>query len=208
MARQLEAKCKRCRAYGDKLFLKGAKCNTEKCPLARRPFGPGQHGKRRKKETNYGLQMREKQKAKRIYGLLERQFRRYFKEAESKRGVTGHVLLEMLERRLDNVMFRLSFAYSRQEARQMVRHNRVRVNGKKVNIPSYLVNEGDVVEVKAKDAIVKRIKDIRKDLSERSVPKWLAPEEAALKGAVKNLPKREDLDFSIQEQLIVELYSK
>ena len=208
MARRTGAKCKLCRAYGEKLFLKGAKCVTDKCPAAKRPFAPGQHGKRRVKESNYGLQLREKQKAKRIYGILERQFKKYFKLAERAKGVTGHVLLQMLERRLDNVVFRLCFVYSRAEARQLVRHNHVYVNQKKVNIPSYLVKEDDMVEVKSKENILKRLSEIRKDLKERAVPKWLACDGTSLKGTVARLPQREDLDFSIQEQLIVELYSK
>lgn len=208
MARLTDAKCKRCRTYREKLFLKGAKCYTEKCPVAKRPFGPGQHGKRRKKDSNYGLQLREKQKAKRIYGMLERQFNKYFKLAERAKGVTGHVLFQILERRIDNVVFRLCFAYSRPGARQMVRHNHVYVNGKKVNIPSYSVKAGDVVEVKGKEKLLKQISGIRKDLKDRAIPGWLAGTVEALKGTVKSLPAREDLDFSIQEQLIVELYSK
>ena len=208
MARERDAKCKRCRAYGEKLFLKGAKCATEKCPVAKRPFPPGQHGKRRRKESNYGLQLREKQKAKRVYGILERQFKKYFKLAEKSKGVTGHTLLQLLERRLDNIIFRLCYTYSRAQARQLVLHNHVYVNGKRVNISSYTVRKGDVVEVKGREGTVKRISEIRKELKERTVPGWLECEKEALKGTVKDLPKREDLDFSIQEQLIVELYSK
>ncbi len=210
MARQIQAKCKLCRAYGEKLFLKGTKCNTGNCPVAKRPFGPGQHGKRRRrKESNYGLQLREKQKAKRIYGVLERQFRKYFKLAESTRGITGHILLQILERRLDNVIFRLCFAYSRSQARQMVRHNHVYVNNKKVNIPSYTVKVGDVLEMRGKENILKAISEIRKNLKERAIPKWLQRDkQAPLKGSVTNLPQKEDIGFSIQEQLIVELYSK
>lgn len=208
MARYREAKCKLCRTYGEKLFLKGAKCNTDKCPVAKRPFGPGQHGKRRRKESNYGLQLREKQKAKRIYGVLERQFSRYFTLAERSRGVTGHILLQMLERRIDNVIFRLCFAYSRSQARQLVRHNHVYVKNKKVNIPSYPVNVGDVIEVRGRENTIKTISEIRKDLKERSVPKWLEGDKEGLRGRVLGLPEKEDIDFSIQEQLIVELYSK
>lgn len=208
MARETGAQCKRCRAYGEKLFLKGTKCNTDKCAVARRPFPPGQHGKRRRKDTNYGLQLREKQKAKRIYGILERQFEKYFKIAENTKGVTGHILLEILERRLDNVIFRLGFAYSRPQARQLVRHNRVYLNEKKVNIPSFLVGAGDVVEVKGNEKTIKRISEMHKELKDRTIPKWLEADKQALKGVVKNLPAKEDLDFSIQEQLIVELYSK
>lgn len=208
MARYREASCKLCRAYGEKLFLKGAKCNADKCPIVKRPFAPGQHGKRRKKESNYGVQLREKQKAKRIYGMLERQFKKYFQTAESAKGVTGHVLLEMLERRLDNVIFRLCFASSRAEARQLLRHNHAYVNDKKVNIPSYQVKEGDIIEVKGKDAFTKRVSEMRKELQEKPVPKWLEAHKDALKGTVKGLPAKEDIDLSIQEQLIVELYSK
>lgn len=208
MARYTKARCKLCRSYGEKLFLKGQKCATEKCPGAKRPFPPGQHGKRRKKESNYGLQLREKQKAKRIYGVLEKQFKKYFKEAERTKGVTGEILLQILERRLDNVVFRLCFAYSRSGARQLVRHNHSYVNGRKVNIPSYLVKEGDVVEIKGKEVITAKVSGMRKELKDRSVPKWLAPDKAELKATIKNLPQKDDLGFSIQEQLIVELYSK
>ncbi|MFH1594434.1 MAG: 30S ribosomal protein S4 [Candidatus Omnitrophota bacterium] len=208
MARYTGASCRLCRAYGDKLFIKGGKCNTDKCAIARRPSRPGQHGMRRKKESNYGMQLREKQKAKRIYGLMERQFKKYFTLAEGAKGVTGHVLLQLLERRLDNVIFRLCFAYSRPHARQMVRHNHVYVNNRKINIPSYQVKAGDVVEVKGKDLFVKRIADVRKDQKDRALPKWLGSEKELLKGAIKGLPSKEDLDFSIQEQLIIELYSK
>ncbi len=208
MARYTEAKCKLCRSYGEKLFLKGAKCNTAKCSVVKRPYRPGQHGKRRRKESDYGMQLREKQKAKRIYGVLERQFEKYFTLAASLKGVTGHILLQLLERRLDNVIFRFCFTYSRQQARQFVRHNHVLVNGKKVNIPSYSVAAGDVITVKGKEKTLKQISEIRKDLKDRAVPKWLECEKEALKGTVKHLPAREDLDFSIEEQLIVELYSK
>lgn len=208
MARQTDAKCKLCRAYGEKLFLKGTKCGTSKCPVAKRPYGPGQHGKRRKKESDYGRQLREKQKAKRIYGLRERQFHKYFELAEHARGVTGHILLEMLETRLDNVIFRLRFTYSRSQARQLVRHNHSYVNGKKVNIPSYIVKPGDVIAVKGKDVFLKRVSERKKELKDRLVPKWLEESKDALVGTVRALPKKEDLDFSIQEQMIVELYSK
>ncbi|MBL7156866.1 MAG: 30S ribosomal protein S4 [Candidatus Omnitrophica bacterium] len=208
MARLTDAKCKLCRAYGEKLFLKGAKCNTDKCSVAKRPFPPGQHGKRRRKESNYGLQLREKQKAKRIYGVLERQFRKYFISAERAKGVTGEILLQILERRLDNVVFRFCFAYSRPQARQIVLHNHVYVNNKKVNVPSYTVKEGDTIEIRGKEDMLKRIIEVRKDLKERAVAKWLQEDKVAIKGTVKALPKKEDLDFSIQEQLIVELYSK
>ena len=208
MARYVDPVCRLCRRENEKLFLKGTKCSTDKCPAARRPFAPGQHGKKRRKESNYGLQLREKQKAKRIYGVLERQFKKYFKLAERQKGVTGHVLLQLLERRLDNVIFRLCFCDSRAQARQLVRHNHVYVNDKKVNIPSFTVKEGDTVEVKGKDKVLKRISEIRKEAKERQIPKWLDEVKDAPKGTVKTLPAREDLDFTIQEQLIVELYSK
>ena len=208
MARDTGAKCRLCRSYGDKLFLKGPKCNTEKCPATKRPFKPGQHGKRRSKDSNYGMQLREKQKAKRIYGILERQFKKYFKMAERSKGVTGHTLLQLLERRLDNVVYRMGFTYSRPSARQMVLHNHAYVNGKKVNIPSFSVKEGDVVEIKGKEASLKKISEVRKDLKDKVVPKWLVCEKDAIKGTVKSLPVKEDLGFAIEEQLIVELYSK
>ena len=208
MARQTGPKCRLCRSYGDKLFLKGPKCNTEKCPATKRPFKPGQHGKRRTKESNYGIQLREKQKAKRIYGILERQFKKYFKMAERSKGVTGHTLLQLLERRLDNVVYRMGFAYSRASARQIVLHNHAYVNGTKVNIPSYSVKEGDVVEIKGKEASLKRMSEVKKDLKDKAVPRWLDCEKEAHKGTVKSLPVKEDLGFSIEEQLIVELYSK
>ena len=208
MARIIGSKCKLCRAYGEKLFLKGQRCSTDKCSVARRAFPPGQHGKMRRKESNYGLQLKEKQKAKRIYGILEKQFKNYFKSAERSKGVTGEVLLGLLERRLDNVVFRLGFAYSRSQARQLTKHNAVYVNSKKVNIPSYLVSQGDIVEVKGKENRVKVATDIHKELKDRIIPKWLLPEKDVLKATVKRLPGREDIDFSIQEQLIVELYSK
>jgi len=208
MARQTDARCKLCRRYGDKLFLKGARCMTDKCAVVKRPYAPGQHGKRRKKESNYGLQLKEKQKAKNIYGMLERQFRRYFKIAERSKGVTGHILLGMLERRIDNVIFRLSFSYSRSQARQLVCHNHVCVNNRKMNIPSYMVKKGDVIEVKAGEKTIKKISEARKELKDRAVPKWLEADKELLKGTVKSLPSKEDIDFSIQEQLIVELYSK
>jgi len=208
MARIIGSKCKLCRAYGEKLFLKGQKCSTDKCSVARRAFPPGQHGKMRRKYSNYGLQLREKQKAKRIYGILERQFNNYFKMAERSKGVTGEVLLSTLERRLDNVVFRLGFAFSRAQARQLTRHNAVYVNEKKVNIPSYLVREGDKVEVKGRENRVRLASEIHKELKDRIVPKWLEPEKDGLRATVKRLPGRDDIDFSIQEQLIVELYSK
>jgi small subunit ribosomal protein S4 len=203
--------CRLCRGYGEKLFLKGQKCTTSKCPVLRREYAPGQHGKtKRRKISDYGLQLREKQKAKHIYGVLEKQFRNYFKLATKSPGKTGEALLQFLERRLDNVIYKLCFTYSRPQARQLVRHNRVYVNNGKVNIPSYIVKAGDMIEVKGKDVLLKRTTEIRKNLKtkERDVPKWLEADEGSLKAKIKNLPQRDDIDFSINEQLIVELYSK
>ncbi|MFH0839756.1 MAG: 30S ribosomal protein S4 [Candidatus Omnitrophota bacterium] len=209
MARQRKPLCKLCRREGTKLFLKGSRCNTDKCAVARRAYAPGQHGQKRSKLSDYGIQLREKQKAKKIYGVLERQFRHYFFMAERSKGVTGEVLLQLLESRLDNVIYRLPFAPSRQGARQLVRHGKIRVNDKKVNIPSYLVTEGDVITVKSDEKLKKKIQDtaeLTKDT--RAVPAWLAADYANLKGEVKRLPIKADIGYAIQEQLIVELYSK
>jgi len=208
MARQKGASCKLCRREGVKLFLKGTRCTTDKCALARRAYAPGQHGQKRKKLSGYGLQLREKQKAKRIYGILERQFRHYFHIAESSKGVTGEVLLQLLERRLDNVIFRLTFATSRQAARQIVRHGFVLVNKRKVNIPSFSVKEEDVIEIKPKDKLKKKIKDNIELTKERGIPSWLEADTAKLTGRVNRLPIKTDVGDVIQESLIVELYSK
>lgn len=208
MARYTGAVCRLCRREGEKLFLKGNKCQTEKCPLSRRTYAPGQHGQLKPKLSNYGLQLREKQKVKRIYGILEKQFRRYFDIASKTKGVTGKVLLQMLERRVDNVVFRLGLATSRAEARQIVRHNFIYVNSKRVNIPSYLINKDDTVAVKAKEKALKNVKE-NLDLSkERSVPSWLEFNPEKLEAKVIRLPEKEDIRQPIQEQLIVELYSK
>ncbi len=209
MARQRKPFCKLCRREGVKLFLKGARCNTDKCAVTRRAYAPGQHGQRRTKLSDYGIQLREKQKAKKIYGLLERQFRHYFAIAERSKGVTGEVLLQLLERRLDNVIYRLPFATSRNSARQLVRHGSVCVNGRKVNIPSYLADVGDVIQIKTDEKTKKIIQDsaeLTKDT--RAVPAWLEPDYANLKGQIKRLPIKADIGYAIQEQLIVELYSK
>ena len=210
MARYTDAVCRLCRRQQEKLFLKGTKCNTEKCPVARRNYVPGQHGqaKTRMKSSNYGLQLREKQKVKRIYGVLERQFRRYFDTASKTKGVTGKVLLQLLERRLDNVIFRLGLGLSRSGARQTVRHNFVYVNSHRVNIPSFLIQKEDVVQIKAKDKSVARFKEALEITKDRTVPKWLEFNAAELKAVVTRLPEKEDISYSIQEQLIVELYSK
>jgi len=208
MARQTGAVCKLCRREGVKLFLKGTRCTTDKCALSRRSYAPGQHGQGRKKPTEYGIQLREKQKARRIYGILERQFRHYFAIAERSKGVTGEVLLQLLERRLDNVVFKLAFATSRQSARQLVRHGAVLVNDRKVNIPSYLVEEGDIVKIKAKEKLKKNILDNIELAKDRGIPVWLEADHTNLKGIVKRFPLKADIGDEIQEQLIVELYSK
>jgi small subunit ribosomal protein S4 len=208
MARYINAVCRLCRREGEKLFLKGIRCSGQKCPLTKRSYAPGQHGANKPKLSNYGLQLREKQKAKRIYGVLERQFRRYFKIASKSKGVTGNVLLQLLERRLDNVIFRLGLAVSRSQGRQIVRHNFIAVNAKRVNIPSYLLDAGDTIEIKAKDKAKNKIKENIEVTKERTVPAWLEFNPQELKAKVLRLPEREDIPTTIREQLIVELYSK
>lgn len=208
MARYRGPACKLCRRERQKLFLKGPKCISEKCPVSRRSYPPGEHGQGRIKLSGYGLQLREKQKVKRLYGVLEAQFRLYFKMAESSKGVTGQVLLQLLERRLDNVIFRLNFAMTRREARQIVRHNHVYVNDKKVNIPSFLVKKNDTVKLRVKDNQKKNVKEALEILKDRAVPSWLSLSPDTLSGKVVELPKREEFGFPIQERLIVELYSK
>jgi small subunit ribosomal protein S4 len=207
MARYTGPVCRLCRREGMKLFLKGAKCFSDKCPVEKRNFAPGQHGKDRKaKIEGYGLQLREKQKAKRIYFALERQFRNYFETAARQSGVTGEVLLQQLERRLDNVAYRLGFATSRRQARQLVRHGHVSVNGRKVNIPSFQVSVGD--EVAVRDNSKKMVLlEIAKDFNQGQV-NWLEIDRDNYKGRVTALPKREDINLPVNEQLIVELYSK
>ncbi len=209
MGRHTEAVCRLCRREGEKLFLKGMKCFTEKCSITNRAYPPGQHGQgRRTKLSNYGLQLREKQKVKRIYGVREKQFRKYFGIASKSKGVTGKILLQLLERRLDNVIFRLGVAMSRSQARQLVRHNFVYVNSKRVNIPSFLVASGDNLEVKAKEKAGKKIAEILESSKERTVPSWLDFNRQELKGKIIRLPEKEDIQQQIEEQLIVELYSK
>ena len=210
MARYTDAVCRLCRREVEKLFLKGTKCYTPKCPVTRRAYAPGQHGEGRKtKLSNYGVQLREKQKVKRMYGILEKQFRRYFSMAEKTKGVTGKILLQLLERRLDNVIYRLGAALSHAQARQFVRHNFVYVNSKRVNIPSFLVEKDDIIEIKNKDKALNRIKDnLELSKESRTVPTWLDFNKQELKAKVTRLPEKEDIAATINESLIVELYSK
>ena len=209
MARYTDAVCRLCRREGMKLFLKGAKCFSDKCPIEKRNFAPGQHGKDRKaKIVGYGLQLREKQKAKRIYFTLEGQFRNYFEKAARAQGVTGELLLQQLERRLDNVVFRLGFAQSRRQARQLVRHGHIHVNGKKVNIPSYPVSVGEEIAIRASSLKLAILEPAKEFASHQNAPNWLEIDRENYKGKVLALPKREDINAPINEQLIVELYSK
>ena len=208
MARNTGPSCRLCRREGIKLFLKGSRCNGEKCGVTRRSFAPGQHGQIRKKESNYGVQLREKQKVKRIYGVLERQFKHYFRMAERSKGVTGITLLQLLERRLDNVIYRMNFANSRAEARQMVQHGLVCVNGKRVDIPAYVVRMGQEVSIKVKEPVQKRLAETFEALKTRAIPKWIEIDSKNLKCKITAMPTKEDVGFPIQEQLIVELYSK
>ena len=209
MARYRGSVCRRCRRENLKLFLKGDRCYSDKCAFERRAFPPGQHGQRRGgKYSDYRLQLREKQKVKRIYGVLEKQFRGYYRRAERQKGITGTNLLLLLERRLDNVVYRMGFASSRNQARQLVRHNHFLVNGKKVNIPSYSVKPGDVIEVREKSRNVAPILEAMETVVRRGIPNWLEVDKERFRGVFKALPSREDLTMPIQEQLIVELYSK
>jgi small subunit ribosomal protein S4 len=211
MARYIDSVCKLCRREGEKLFLKGERCSSAKCAFERRPYPAGQHGKQaqfRRKESDYARQLRAKQKARRVYGVLERQFRRYFAEAEQQRGMTGINLLIMLESRLDNVVYRLGFAISRPQARQLVRHGHFAINGHKVDIPSYLVRPGDVVEVRQDSRRNVFFRTMGEDLAHRAVPEWLSRDEEAMSARVLAMPERKDVDISIEEQLIVEYYSR
>jgi small subunit ribosomal protein S4 len=208
MARNLDAKCRQCRREGEKLFLKGEKCFTDKCAIERRNYPPGQHGQRNSRLSGYGVQLREKQKVRRIYGLLERQFRKTYHAAEQSKGITGESLLQLLESRLDTVTYRMGFGSSRTEARQIVRHNGILVNGKRVNIPSYQCRPGDVVEVVAKAKQQLRIKGAAEAAEGRGFPDWLEVDSKALKGKFKARPQRSELPSTINESLIVELYSK
>lgn len=208
MARYTGAQCKLCRREGMKLFLKGDRCYTNKCAFDRRGYAPGQHGQVRKKFSEYGLQLRAKQKARRIYGIMEKQFRNYFYKAARQSGVTGENLLRLLEKRLDNVIFRLGLADSRVQARQMVTHGHFEVNGRKVNIPSYLVKVGDEITVREKSKNSDFIKGMIDRAKEKSHPEWLEFDADQIKGRVVSIPTREQIDVDVEEHLIVELYSK
>jgi len=208
LVRYTKTNCRLCRRENLKLFLKGERCYTEKCAFDRRNYPPGQHGQSRKKFSDYGTQLREKQKVKRIYGILENQFRNIFKEADRQKGITGETLLALLERRLDNVIYRLGFANSRDEARQLVRHNHFLINQSKVNIPSYLVKPGDVIEIREKSKKIVRVLEALEGVARRGVPQWLELDKDQMKGSMKGLPSREEITLPIQEKLIVELYSK
>ena len=208
MARYTGAVCKLCRREGQKLFLKGGRCYTSKCALERRSYAPGQHGQGRKKVSEYGMQLREKQKARRYYGVLERQFKNYYVMAEKKEGMTGENLLIILETRLDNVVYRMGMANSRKEARQLVLHGHFTLNGKKANIPSMLIKAGDVIAVAEGSRDSAKIKELVEALATKTAPKWLDVDAANMSAKVNALPAREDIDFPFTEQLIVELYSK
>lgn len=208
MARYSGPVCRQCRREGVKLFLKGERCLSRKCALERRSYPPGEAGQKRIKLKEYGIQLREKQKVKRIYSVLEKQFRGYFKKADRAKGITGESLLFLLEGRLDNVVYKLGFTQSRSQARQLVRHNHFRVNGRKVNIPSFQVKKGDVIEVRDKSKKLDAIKLSIESVSDSQIPEWLSLDKEAMKGLVQETPTRESIQIPIQEQLIVELYSK
>lgn len=208
MARNLDAKCRQCRREGEKLFLKGTKCLTDKCAIERRSYAPGQHGQKSGRISDYGKQLREKQKIRRTYGMLERQFRRAYFEGDRRRGVTGENLLQILESRLDSVAYRMGFGASRSEARQVVRHNAIKVNGRRVNIPSFQCKPGDVVEVAERAKGHLRIKAAAEAAESRGFPEWIDMDIKTLKGTYKALPARSELSASINESLVIELYSK
>lgn len=208
MARNLDPKCRQCRREGEKLFLKGEKCFTDKCAIERRNYAPGQHGQKSTRLSDYGVQLREKQKLRRIYGILERQFHNNYQLADKQRGITGENLLQLLECRLDTVSYRMGFGASRSEARQVVRHNGIMVNGRRVNIPSYQVKPGDVIEVAEKAKNHLRIKAAVEAAEQRSFPDWIDMDVKAMKGIFKTKPERSDLPSSINESLVIELYSK
>jgi small subunit ribosomal protein S4 len=208
VARYTESVCRLCRREGAKLFLKGTRCYTKKCSFERRPTPPGQHGVRRRKMGDFGIQLREKQKMRRVYGVLERQFRNYFREAETHAGVTGEALLQSLETRLDNVVFRLGFASSRAQARQLVAHGHFAVNGTPTNVPSYTMRPGDRVEVRESRRSREAFKVIRETLRSHQAPEWLSLDAAKLAGSVASLPRRDQMPLDLSEQLVVEYYSR
>jgi small subunit ribosomal protein S4 len=208
LARYIGSKCRQCRREGTKLFLKGEKCFSGKCAIEKRPFPPGQHGQRRTRLSDYAVQLREKQKVRRIYGILENQFRLYYKEADRLKGSTGENLLQLLECRLDNVVYRMGFGASRSEARQLVRHNGILVNGQKVNIPSYQVSADDVISVSEKGKNQLRVKSALEAAEQRGIGEWMNVDAKKMEGTFKNVPDRSELPSDINEQLIVELYSK
>ncbi len=208
MARYKDEQCRICRREGQKLFLKGSRCYTDKCSITRRNYAPGQNGQKRKKLSEYGTQLREKQKTKSFYGVGEKQFRKYFEMASSKKGITGDILLQILESRLDNVVYRLGYGSSRAQARMLITHGHFEVNGQKVDIPSYLVKAGDVIKVREIRKDSKIIKENVEVNSSRPVPEWLEKDEKTLSGKVVRLASREDVDIPVEEHLIVELYSK
>ena len=208
MGRDLGPDCRLCRREGEKLFLKGARCYTHKCAVSRREYAPGQHGLKKGKLSNFGVQLREKQKIKRIYGVLETQFRNYFLKASATKGVTGHILLQFLERRLDSVLFNAGIAKSRTDGRQTVSHNHVSVNGRRVNIPSFLVKPNDIIEIKTDEKATANLKANTETTKERKVPGWMEVDTANLTIKIIRIPTREDVTFTVNEQLVVELYSR
>jgi small subunit ribosomal protein S4 len=208
VARYTDSKCRQCRREGGKLFLKGDKCFTDKCPVEKRAYPPGQHGQRKSRPSDYGTQLREKQKMRRIYGVLEAQFSNYYEEADRLRGSTGENLLKLLEGRLDNVVYRMGFGASRSQARQLVRHNAIHVNNKRVNIPSYQVQPSDVVEIAAGAREQLRVKASLEAAEQRGFPDWVEVDTKAMKGVFKTVPERSELPADIREQLVIALYSK
>ena len=208
MARYTDSKCRQCRREGGKLFLKGEKCFTDKCPVEKRAYAPGQHGQRKGRPSDYGGQLREKQKLRRIYGVLEKQFSNYYKEADRQRGSTGENLLKLLEGRLDNVVFRMGFGASRSQSRQLVRHNAIMVNGKRVNIPSYQVAPNDTIEIASAAREQLRVKAALEAAESRGFPQWVEVDSKAMKGVFKAKPERTDLPTDIREELVIALYSK
>ncbi len=208
MARYREALCRLCRREGEKLFLKGDRCFTDKCGVERRKYGPGQHGQRRKKLSDYALQLREKQKAKETYGVLEKQFRKYYYIADKKKGVTGSNLLQVLESRLDNVVYRLGFASNRRQARQFVTHGHITLNNRRVNIPSCIVKPGDTIGLKEASKKISTVEENIAKIEHRGMPSWVEMDAGNLVGKMLHSPSREEIDLPVQEQLIIELYSK